>query len=365
VANYSEQSFLGNETSEAPTSKAKYPVVAEYLRQQMRCGAMKSGDRMPSMSEIQSKFGVSLGTVQRVHDLLEQEGLIVREQGRGTFVAEQRKPKTGLIGFVGSIFSTTSQFPVSLQLAEGVSEVLDRHHLRLLMVDAHSPLGWDKVDGLLVCSPGQIENISGLLPSNLPVVSMLAPLPNKSSVLADDFNGARLGIQQLLERGHRKIACLMEKQPVISQERVRGYLAALQDAGIAPEPTWIRQNQRLGMEDYRIWGRRNLEEWLNSDWKATNCTALLVQNDFAAIGAMLALQEAGLSIPNDVSVVSFDGTEICEYINPHLSAVEIPLRQIGVEACELLVRQISQPNSISPTITLPMSFCDRKSIRHI
>lgn len=363
----SENSLVSVEApaSEAPASKAKYWTVAEHLRQQVQCGAMKAGDRVPSMSTIQARFGVSLGTVQKVHDLLEQEGLIVREQGRGTFVADARTRRTGLIGFIGSIFSTTSQFPVSMHLAEGIREVLEREELRLLMLDATSPLGWDKVDGLLICAPGQIEEVSRDLPAHLPQVSLLASLSGKSSVVADDFGGARDAVAQLVAQGHRRIACLMEREPLISQERVRGYHAGLREAGIEPQACWMRRIERFGLEDYRVWSRRNLENWLREDWKESGCTALLAQNDSAAIGVVMALQEAGLSVPQDVSVIGFDGTELCNYIMPHLSAVEIPLRQIGAEGTELLLRHIEQPDRMPQTITLPMRFQARQSVRQL
>ena len=73
------------------TAKPKYLRLVEQLRQQIESGALRPGDRLPSYAELRTRYGMTQPTVDRAHALLEQENLIERIQGRGTFVAEQRQ----------------------------------------------------------------------------------------------------------------------------------------------------------------------------------------------------------------------------------------------------------------------------------
>jgi len=87
-----------------------------------------------------------------------------------------------------------------------------------------------------------------------------------------------------------------------------------------------------------------MSAWLRDEsangWQKINCTALLCHNDETTMGALQALREAGLRVPDDVSVVGFDGLEIGEYSHPRLTTVEMPLREIGAAAVAMLLRQI-------------------------
>ena len=99
-----------------------------------------------------------------------------------------------------------------------------------------------------------------------------------------------------------------------------------------------------------------MSDWLRSGFKKLGCTAVFAQNDLAAIGAIRALQEAGLRVPEDVSVLGYDGTQVCRLFSPTIAAVAIPLHKIGATAMELLTRQISSGKASNETIVLPAEF---------
>src|SRR5690606_6745856 len=120
--------------------------------------------------------------------------------------------------------------------------------------------------------------------------------------------------------------------------RLAGYRDALQAAGIEPVHEWTRTLAGTPSVDLRQTGYESTRSWLQDDWHELACTALLSHNDEAAIGAIEAFTERGLSVPEQVSVVGFDGTEMSEYSRPRLTTVEVPLREIGKTAMELLLR---------------------------
>ena len=96
-----------------------------------------------------------------------------------------------------------------------------------------------------------------------------------------------------------------------------------------------------------------MQVWLQEDWRALGCTAILAQNDHMAIGVMQVLQEANLDVPGEVSVMGVDGTELCDHTTPRLSSVQLPLEQIGARAVDLLVEQIESGQPEEQIIVLP------------
>ena len=352
---------------DAPKATPKYLRLAQKLTREIEDGTLSPGDRLPSFSEINQQFGAATNTVDRAFLVLEQNGLVRREQGRGVFVAEpgrsNPKPKTGFIGLFGGFggFSeglphyeglNTSSF-FSLHILQGIREILSREEKQLVLLNDDAR-GVENLDGVLACSTGHFDLLARRLPPGLPCVSLLLEVDGVPSVVADDYQGAKDAVNYLIELGHRRIACLMEFPLALPRLRAAGYHDALTEAGIALNPRWMHQprHKKHLDQDYRTWGREGMRQWLQSDWQELGCTALLAQNDMVAAGVLESLQEAGIRVPEEVSVIGFDGTEICEYSSPQLSSVELPLRQIGTLAAQILLRQMQDD---SATATSPAS----------
>jgi LacI family transcriptional regulator len=92
---------------------------------------------------------------------------------------------------------------------------------------------------------------------------------------------------------------------------------------------------------------------------------LLAQNDLVAIGAMDALQEAGIAIPDDVSIVGFNGTEVCDLVTPRLTSLAVPLREIGALGMETLLGLIGGQEGSRKTILLSTHLDERLSVRRL
>ena len=104
-----------------------------------------------------------------------------------------------------------------------------------------------------------------------------------------------------------------------------------------------------------------MEEWLHGDWCQLNCTAIVTQNDLFAAGAIAALQKAGISVPEEVSVTGFDGTEMGDYFAPRLTSLEVPFHAIAVRGVELLAHHIADAARPPETIVLPIRLRLRES----
>jgi DNA-binding LacI/PurR family transcriptional regulator len=348
-------------------STTKFQQVATLLNEEITAGGYQPGDRLPSHGELCTRFGVARNTLDRVLGIVEEQGLIRREKGRGIFISEPgRRPSTGLIGLLGSLNRnnrlTTCHY--NQHLLEGVKAGLRQSGRSLLLFDplVEQPL---KVDGLLTANVHDQERFMAKLPPATPFVSLLAPASgrNFSAVTADDFGGAHLAVRHLIELGHRRIGILLEPKYALQELRLAGYRDALTYAGVQPLAAWLRRPPYIaGAEcDYLAWGRRAMEEWLADGWEEAGCTALIAQNDSVALGASNVLQAAGYRIPDDVSLIGFDGTEVCDFATPPLCAVGIPLYEIGEAGALLLCRLLDGEAIPGLTISLPMQLRLRAS----
>lgn len=333
---------------ESLASPHKYLLLAEYFREQIHSGALKAGERLPSFGHMQAKYGVGQATLEKTYALLEDERIIVREAKRGTFVAEPKsRREVNVIGIVPGPIPL--HHPYYTLLLQGIYEVAHREKIEILMLHDASTVKWEKMDGVI------LAGLAVRLPQAIPVVNLLEPLEDFPSVVADDYNGAKAATQHLISLGHRKIAYLpgggFEPHGHISEQRMKGYRDALREAGIrvsrlhvrALHDPWTPERQSKPLANLAELGFQKMSRWLREDWQKLGCTAILAQNDESAIGMIRALQDAGLNVPNDVSVMGFDGTEISEYVQPSLSTVVVPLRAIGAKSLELLLQQIDTP----------------------
>lgn len=317
--------------------------VAEALRSQIRLGILKPGDRLPSYSAMMAEYGMSSVTVERLYNGLEKEGLIFRQHGRGTFVATPaRREPTGLVGI--AFVAPTPNEPLIYwsELWQGVSEAAERHDVQLVALNQSSSAGFDMVDGVLICNP-QPEEVEALLqrvPAGTPFVSALVPRTDMASVVSDDYAATASLVRHLLSLGHTRIAYMTSStHDPFSTTRGRAYRDVLREAGIEPDPRWFRilQGEPLG---YAALTQRILSDWLNEDWHDLGCTAFMAYNDWAAMGALDAFREAGVSVPQEVSVTGFDGLDFGAYLSPRLTTASVPRRQIGDAAMELLLQKI-------------------------
>lgn len=198
--------------------------------------------------------------------------------------------------------------------------------------------------------------------AGIPCVAVMDSPQLGASVGADDAGGIEQAMEHLLTLGHRRIGYLThyegESSPV-EKTRLTAYRRSLRAAGIAPQKKWV--HHLINMSEFVERGRISMKEWLNEDFQGLGVTALLVQNDRAAIGAVESLREHGLRVPEDVSIIGFDGTDECELCQPRLTSVEVPLSQVGAAAIDLLLREITSQTEPPERVVLPTKLQVRAS----
>lgn len=188
-----------------------------------------------------------------------------------------------------------------------------------------------RVDGVIIASvTSDTIAAARLTAAGVPIVAVDRAIAGAVTVKADHYAGGRLMAGHLLALGHRRIAVTGAPEhstPVT--ERLAGVRDALAAAGL--EPVAVRLGEEHGFEACRDMAAALLSEGVETD-------AVIGLTDLAAIGAIHALHERGIAVPQDVSVIGFDDMPMARYVIPQLTTVAQPIREIGALAVEQIVR---------------------------
>ena len=199
-----------------------------------------------------------------------------------------------------------------------------------------------RVDGLVVMMP---RVRSGPLPQavdlDLPVVFVNSDLEESRFDLYDMENraGAAHVVRHMIERGRSQIAAITGPPGSYDVEkRLDGYHQALQAHGLSEGPIVEGDfTQKSGYE-----AGQNIAEW------SSRPDAVFACNDYMAIGAMLAFQEAGIDVPGEIAVAGFDDITSARYANPPLTTVRVPVYEMGRRAGERLLDRVRSDTSLDP-----------------
>lgn len=281
-------------------------------------------------------------------------------------LASRRYGKTARQGVIGcsQICGDREVVPYSNHLIDGIKRAARLSETEVMLFDE----AWrhrEKIDGLLIHGVLR-KDWERTLAMGIPVVSMMVDTPGIPAVVIDDYAGTRAACEHLLSLGHRRIGYLIQTtyplndNPLTAlQRRMDGYRDALIEAGIEPRNEWIHDLMNVG--NFLTRGYKSMQHWLATGWHDLGCTALMVQNDRAAIAVMRALAQAGIRVPEDVSVVGFDSTDECELCTPHLTSVRTPLEDIGYTAMQILHKAIDEGTAPPPITVLPTALDVRDS----
>lgn len=196
-----------------------------------------------------------------------------------------------------------------------------------------------EVDGLVISGPRiEDEALDGLddpAADELPIV-VHGSLPGSGlpSIDVDNVTGARQAVEHLITLGHRHIACITNAPLTYTsaRERLEGYRAALEAAGIPAEPAL----EAIGGFDPPS-GSRAMTELLGRE---VDFSAVFAAGDSVALGAIAALRQAGRRVPRDISIVGFDDIPLAAYLDPPLTTVRLPARELGALAGRILLDRL-------------------------
>jgi LacI family transcriptional regulator len=333
-----------------------------------------SGKRM-TIREIADLAGVSIATVSRVlngrDDVADETRdavrRVIRENGY-TANRNARGLSAGRTGLVGVLVPLV--FPAYFaEILAGAAEALYEQEMRVVLSPTQHEharevslldrlMHGGATDGALIVLPGESsEELERALDAGYPfvVVDPLMPLDERiPSVSAAHMSGADQAMRHLLSLGHRRIGAITGPPGwVATEDRRRGYRAALGSAGIPFDP-------ELEVEaDFEISEGAEAAGSLLDIRRPP--TAVFAFNDNIAIGTMRAARDRGLRIPEDLSIVGFDDVEHASIVTPSLTTVRQPLAEMGRTAVSLLIRLLEHQSVETLSLQLATRLVVRES----
>lgn len=309
--------------------------VAQSLRQLIQ--TMASGERLPTVTDLEQQFGVAAGTIRAALGTLQREGLVVSRQGSGTYVAPT--PRSGSVIGPDVLPATMRTLAVFSRYAspyyQGVLEHLTREAARVplavecryadpdltledvLRFEALHPVGFIAVTtDLAWVAKALIERKHAAIVLGEPPVDAEPDVP---IVCADAERGGFLATRHLLDLGHRRIAYVHRfgsDDELQQRWRWHGHVRALRNAGVHAEPPVTVNRVQF---DRWMENPETLGDFLD---QADAPTALAVWSDQEAVQVIGALRRAGKRVPDDVSLIGYDNLPVGEHCFPALDTVD-------------------------------------------
>jgi LacI family transcriptional regulator len=214
----------------------------------------------------------------------------------------------------------------------------------------------ENVAGVILEPSGAATDLEPLLNAGIHVVLVDRKLPSAQAdtVVADNIAGAMQAVEHLLENGYRRIACISGPlSTTTGSERLHGYRMALEQAGVPVDDSLIR------VGDFREeGGHRALDELLA---EGARPDAVFITNNRMTAGALEAIEEARLAIPDEIAVVGYDEISWAPLLRTALTTVSQPAYDLGHESARLLLSRLGGYTGSARTVVLPTSLNVRAS----
>jgi len=332
-----------------------------------------SSPKKITIIEVAKKAKVSLGTASRVinndvhvsaktrehvNTVIQELGYIANRQAQGL-----KRKKTNVIGVLVPNLATS----YIGEILHGIDTELALHQLDLMLFTTHRAAAKEAsyvanmarglVDGLLIILPRSLEDYTDTL-TDLRFPFVLIDYQGNGtsypSVGATNFQGGYNATEHLIQLGHKRIGFITGSMDLgCSQERLNGYRSALSTHHLDGEAGLVYEGDFLQSDGYE--GASALLELSNPP------TAIFASNDLMAMGAMDAIRNHGLKIPDDVSVVGFDNIQQSAMVYPPLTTVQQPLDEMGGVATQILLGLLKGSDKDAGRIELPTELIVRGS----
>ncbi|NLP45918.1 MAG: LacI family transcriptional regulator [Epulopiscium sp.] len=214
------------------------------------------------------------------------------------------------------------------------------------------------VDGvILACIDFDSQQVLELIHSDIPVVLIDKKIEGKSSVLSENYEGTKQAVHYLIDHGHEKIGFIhgQTNSTGVTEERLRGFYDAMKERNKSIVEEWMMAGS------YYEWKPtyQCVKKILTLPYKPT---ALLLPDDYAALAAYRVIHKMNLKIPEDLSLIGYDGLEFSQILTPRLTTIKQDTKSIGMLAGEKIIRLI-EGNDNPEIIYVPSKILEGTSVK--
>ncbi len=352
---------------------AKYQEIVGWISEQIDKGDYPPGSKIPSENELCRKFGISRQTVRHAIAYLIEEGKLTAERGSGTYVKGDFVENSSKRIAVVTTYVDSYIFPKTIQ---GIENKLTEYGYTMQLSFTGNTFTKERAILQDILDNGDvagliIEPSRSALPN--PNIDLLTELDRRGTrilflnsnytqlpfphVSLADKECAYHAVRELIQAGHRSIACILKLDDRQGHERYSGYLKAMMEAGLPVKDEWVvwlDTDDISHMKDNYERIRRRFE----------GCTALFAYNDQVAVDAIGILQAAGIKVPGRMSVVSMDDSDMAMMNGLALDSVPHPKERLGAKAAENIIHLIHNKD-FEGTFEFVEDVIQRGSVRSI
>jgi len=319
------------------------PRISTTIKDVARC----TGLSIATISKFINGGNVLEKNREAISRAIGELGFHVNEIARG--LKTNRSMTVGvLIPDLENVFCTSivANIENTLQRAGYSSLICDYREDPALEREKLEFLARKAVDGFIYLPLGNQEAlVSRLLERSTPVILIDRPLPGLAcdTVLVDNLNAAYGAIEHLINQGHRRIGIIAGPGGIYTaQERLKGYRRVHEDFDLSIESELILEGDYSLESGYRL-----MDRLLK---RARPPSAVFVTNYEMTLGAIMALNESPIRVPDDISIIGFDNQQLARLVKPALTIVVQPIRSIGEMAATLLLKRLTGDYAGFPAI---------------
>lgn len=362
----------------------KYEIIAQNLKQCFLKGEFICGQQIPTEHELMERYQASRTTVRRALKILEAEYLIRKTQGAGTYYCgeetfSRNNPKLkGLIGLVNFHYFDY----IYAEIIRGVEDSLSHSGYSLILANSNEnednqisniqSMIDQGVEGLIFEPSPNImveENhnlIEILEKSGIVVVNTHLALKRfeSSTVELNDYSAGFQAAEYLINKGHTQLGIVYKSDVPAGYDRYNGFVNAQEARGISMNSQLSRS---YSQEDEKRIGNPGYQLTASILKEKDHCpSAIFYMNDRLALEGYKAINDAGLSVPYDISVLGFDDYETSSMLQPGLTTFIHPKYKLGKWAARIMIDMLeTDPPRIPVSMTFEPKLMERGSVKEL
>lgn len=317
---------------------------------------------MVTITDISKACGVSRATVSKAlngaPDIAPKTAERIREQAKALGYlpnATARALKVGRSYNIGVLFSDTTGGGITheyfSQILESVKAEAERlgyditfisKDIGAMSMDYYEHAKYRSCDGVVIASADfQDPAIIRLATSEIPTVTLDYTFDSRTSILSDNVHGVEALVRFVYENGHRKIAFIHGEMTSVTQKRIASFKKTCAELKIPVSPEFIRPAVYHDPRSSGLATRALLE-------LPEKPTCIFYPDDLSFLGGLSELERHGISVPQDMSVVGYDGIPLSQVLRPKLTTYRQGATEMGTEAARQLIEQIEHPDTWLP-----------------
>ncbi len=340
--------------------KHKYEIVKEKIINWAVEGKYKPHEKIPTESEMMDLFKVSRHTIRRALGDLSSENYLYRIQGSGIYMSDFKQNESYLKKYknVGVLTTYISNY-IFPDIIGGIEDTLYDNSYSLLLSSTRNNIMFEnrnlsnllahKIDGLIIeptKSAYQNPNMGyfdNLIKQNIPFIMINASYPQIEvpSLCVDDFKGGKMAAEYFFKLGHKNIMGIFKVDDLQGVHRMNGFISECQRNDIL-----LNQNQimtYLSEETDSVLPDK-IKRVMS---KNQHPTGVFCYNDEIAFMVISIAHSLNLKVPDDISVIGFDDSQISKIITPNLTTIAHPKQKMGIDAAKLIIKLINNNNQFS------------------